>query len=200
MLRSEIKNLTFDRIESLTNNFSFTVGGCRRKYAKSNALCSQQHPKELFSMMTYLKDKNIRSYMEIGLGNCTTVFILDSFFRSLSKHYLETVGLCIRDCSNCFTEYDEPTCRFVMANVVDYDFSLFANQFDFIFIDTNQERASLEITFEKCKNARYVAFHDVSSKRYHYGARSLFKDLETKYESQKWSHSLAGIGLLKIRG
>jgi len=30
MLRSEIKNLTFDRMESLTNNFSFIVGGCRR--------------------------------------------------------------------------------------------------------------------------------------------------------------------------
>ena len=180
----------------LTNNFSFSVAGCR-SYRKNGVLHFQQHPEELISLINTLKDKGINSYMEMGISFCNTFCFMDSFFRMLSPDFEESVGLDIEDKAEILKEYQAkyPTCSFVQTDVLKYEFT---RNFDYIFIDTNQRYKGMKQTFEKClPHARYIGFHDISSHRW--GALRVFKELSKEYEHWSWIKSGAGIGLLKIK-
>lgn len=183
-------------IRELTGNFSFSVAGCR-SYRRPRVLHFQQHPWELLELMNHLKDENINSYMEMGISFCNTFCLMDSFFRTRSPNYEESVGVDIEDKSEILKEYQIKftTCKFVQTNVTQYKFE---RDFDYIFIDTNQRYGNIMETFNLClPHARYIGFHDISARRW--GAQRVFTELSDKYEHWSWSRSGAGIGLLKIK-
>jgi len=184
--------------KDLTDNFSFSVMGCR-SYRKdiSKFLHFQQNPDELIGLIDLLKDKSIKNYMEIGIGFCTNIFFLDSLFRVISGDYQQTVGIDIEDKSELFKEYQVkfPTCSFVKTDVLNYNFD---RDYDYIFIDTNQRYRLMIKTFEKClPHARYIGFHDIANGRW--GAVQLFKELSQKYEHWSWVKSGGGIGVVKVK-
>lgn len=183
--------------KELISNFSFSVSGCRA-YRKANLLHFQQHPDEILGLMDFMKDKSINSYMEIGLGPCNTLFLLDSFFRVLSSDYRQSVGMDIEDKALQFKDYQTkfPTCTFIKTNVINYNID---KDYDYIFIDTNQKYRWMKLTFEKClPHARYIGFHDVVNVRW--GAVALFRELSQKYEHWSWTgRSNAGIGVIKVK-
>jgi len=183
--------------KKLISNFSFSVSGCR-VYRKANLLHFQQHPDEILGLMDFMKDKGINSYMEMGLGSCNTLFLLDSFFRVLSKDYRQSIGMDINDKEQLFKDYQTkfPSCTFILTNVLSYNFD---NDFDYIFIDTNQRYSNMKMTFEKClPHARYIGFHDIANGRW--GAKALFNELSQKYDNWSWiKRSNAGIGVVKVK-
>jgi len=203
MLNTEIYDFIKDNFSKenfkskLLENFRFSVMGCRN-YRKGKNPILQQQPDELLGLINLLKDKNISSYMEIGLGTCNTIFFLDSFFRSMNDDYQETIGIDIEDKSELFKEYQKQfnTCSFLNINILKYSFN---KSFDYIFIDTNQKYKDMEKTFNKCLPyaTKYIGFHDISTSRW--GAKKLFSELSEKYENWSWSKSGAGIGVLKVK-
>jgi hypothetical protein len=174
--------------------FSFSCKGERTRYEDRSKIRIKQSKTETFELYDFLKDKEIESYMEIGLQNGGSFILTTAYLAMLSPEFRLATGLDLENQCDYLVQAN-PDLNFHFCNCLNYEPQ---HDYDFIFIDTNQRYESLKKTFEMYKEHcnKYIAFHDVDSVGIRWGAPRLFAELREQDDHKHFCNSAAGGGLI----
>jgi len=121
-----------------------------------------QFPKEFVAWLMLLRERQVKTYVEIGTSTGGTFYFTDSYLRATVPGYIGAVGFDLRDKLRNFDLYKPvfPATEFYHMN--SKDINLGDRQFDAGFIDARHEEAWVHQDFGKLKNnCRIVGFHDI---------------------------------------
>lgn len=183
---------------SLFNAIAFRCAGSRDN-AKGRFV-AHQCKTEIYKLMMLLKDKDITSYLEIGVENGGNIMVIDSFLRAVSKSFDGSTGVDLRKTQLLDERLSKYCKKYDDFKFVESDCFKFTpeKQYDYIFIDNNLRYNNMKKCFLQYLPfaKRFIGFHDINTGRY--GARKLWAELETEYTTEKFVHSGAGIGIVHI--
>jgi cephalosporin hydroxylase len=177
-----------------------------------------QYPNQLSKLITYLRDKEINSYLEIGVRWGGTFVIMNEVLRTSNPH-IESFANDIIDASEILDKYQN---KFI-GNGFSYlqsssnDVNLFFNlssitpkpqpQIDCVFIDGCHYYWCIKEDYQRALNlgAKYIIFHDIVSQSSP-ASKMAWNDIKKKhkktyeftdqYDSLKGTY--LGIGVVEV--
>jgi hypothetical protein len=174
--------------------FSFSCKGAKNKHRDMTKIRVRQSAAEMRELMDFFNDKDVDSYLELGLEEGGSFFLMSAYLASLRPGGLErATGLDKVNMCDYIKDNNEGKLDFAFMDCLDYQPT---QNYDYIFIDTNQKYRPMKQTYLKYRPYcnKYIGFHDVKDRRY--GAKQLFNELKEKHDHIYIDHSLAGIGVI----
>lgn len=120
-----------------------------------------QSPVEIVDFALYFKDKNIKSYYEVGVSTGGTFLFMDSALRHFNNNYELSFGIDCHSKLRFFQEYKQEHKNIYFEKTKSRKI-LPDRKYDLVFIDAHHSYDSVKKDFDYYKKyANYVAFHDI---------------------------------------
>jgi hypothetical protein len=192
--------------ESLTNKtwlINFLKPYCFYAPKKMNpsSIPTLQFPKEFAEYLIFLSDKNIQTYMEVGVAHGGSWYFTDSFLRAINPNYK---GSQAYDPANSLIDFEPYRIKHktVVFNQISSSSILLKEPIDLCLIDAVHKEKHVWNDFNKVKNhAKYVAFHDIVQ----LGRNTVYKVWnKLKQDYPHWEFidsaagSICGIGVIQL--
>lgn len=157
-----------------------------------------QFPDEMADLLLFLKDKNIKSFLNIGTYNGLTFNFMADYLNLFNEVN------CISIDPILFKINRNPNYNYLRKTSYD----IVGSEFDFVFIDGDHSYRWTKADFENVgKYARYCAFHDIKDKMvretpgYEGGVGRFWDEIKenfcyTEFNCEKKTHEIMGIGLV----
>lgn len=157
-----------------------------------------QFPDELADLLLFLKDKDIKSFLNIGTYNGITFNFMADYLNRFNE------VTCITLDPNPFDFQKNPKYTYIRKT----SHCMVGRPFDFVFIDGDHSYTWTEQDFNNVgRYARYCAFHDIKDKMvretlgYQGGSGQFWDAIKenfcyTEFNSEKKTHEIMGIGVL----
>lgn len=170
---NKIKDFDKDQLcEWLTNEAGVNNG--QHFGAVEGNLELQQIPQEYSQYLTFLKNNQFQSYMNVGIGNGGS-FMVESFIQPSLKRAVAVDNTSygrftnmehINERINWLKENTKISVEFYNMNSQDY-YNNNDEKFDIIFIDGDHEYDGVKLDYENCvgrlNEGGYLVFHDTHS-------------------------------------
>lgn len=212
LTEEEIMDTVFFR-EYILRNFGIMFQTARRKEPFKTAFpdcwggsCMGQYPDEIARLLQFLYNKNITSFLEIGVNRGGTLFTIDSFLRARNPNLI-SVGVDKGDKvvrKHNFNEYKDlhKNITFINQNSREFKPDRF---FDFIFLDGDHSYDGVKFDYENLKdNCKYMAFHDIGDigkvERFWNEIKTQYKYHELFCQDERFNiiEKKLGIGIIEI--
>ena len=215
MIDSKIYNYNYEELVEWLEN----CGSSNPDYfsaKKSGGLKLQQVPYEYAKLLLFFKDKKIKRYLELGIGNGGS-FITNCFFM---QENLET-ALAVDDLSygelirqndieiNSFIENIAPCLpeqaliKFINSNTHTFFQNYKSDKFDCIFIDADHGYEGVKRDYQNSLKhilkGGHIVFHDIASVNCE-GVRRIWQEVKKVHsKSYEFIHGTnCGIGIIEI--
>ncbi len=195
-LEDEFRNgkTVFDK--EIREKLAFRVPGGRD--IRDNKLLVQQHPEEAHCFLEWLRDNNIKNYLEVGVSKGGFLCLVHQYLRSRFDDIF-CHGVDIENNLSDYKEYHSfyPDCVF---EIVDSNWIPDRN-YDFIFIDNNLHFQHMNKELIKLRPfSKYIGLHDIIHGRW--GAKRFWKGHKQKIKDWKVVEEInfdrgPGIGILE---
>jgi len=185
--RANSERLTDEQFlaESIANRFGTKLNRQKLELPRMRmgGVKSKQYPTELaaFLCLLHQERKQLNSYLEIGVENGGTFFIIDSYLRVVCPTYEESLGIDLSDRIHVMglSEYRQrfPTCVFQQVN--SHHFEVPKN-FSCCLIDGDHSYDGVRADYLKLRGhvSRLIAFHDIAYRVKGYGICKLWDELD----------------------
>lgn len=142
-------------------------------------LQSQQNPSELAQWFVFLASKQPKSYMEIGVYECGTFYLTDSYLRAASPDtFMHSLAVDRRLEPGAFKDYQS---KHDVVYMRTRSFRLPVLDFDVALIDALHSEAHARKDFEKVgSGAKVVGFHDILWKQQYNRCAKAYRDIATE--------------------
>ena len=145
---------------------SQSLYGADARYAlptRDNSMGLWQTPLQLAGFLIAVRDKGIRTYLDVGTFNGWTIAIVAAYLKRFGLQRVDSVdvfALCTQATRDLWREYDLPI-TYVLCPAHEI-LERVGAAYDFAFIDANHEYESVKRDFfAYAPLARMVGFHDI---------------------------------------
>jgi len=148
----------------------------------------KQYPDELARLLVYIYNNKhkINSYLEVGIENGGTFFVIDSFLRAVNPKYEGGYGVDVRyrrGSLNMILDYQmaypDSYIKIVHANHV-YEWTV-PKTFDLCFIDAEHRYHAVLRDYTKYKPfSKIMAFHDIALPMREKSTSDLWEEIKTE--------------------
>jgi cephalosporin hydroxylase len=168
-------------------------------YKKLNGYCVYQHPLQLSALLEWLEDKDIKSYLEIGVFFGGTFRYIVEFLKSKNPDTL-CIGVDIKAPTNQIKEMiAKEAVHFLQGNttkgstVDKVEDLLEGHPLDLCFIDGNHNYSVIVNDWVKYgQYAKYCLFHDIYARNVPDVARFWNEFIKPKYKTMEFDQTYEG--------
>lgn len=154
----------------------------------------EQNSEELEQLCRFIDEKDILTYLEIGIAHGRLLSFMTREMRLIGK------GITLdkmdgHDGLNVIYGRSQ-------SNKIKQEFE--GCRFDLIFVDGDHSYGGVSSDYENFKDkCKYMAFHDILGLRQCEGVKQFWKEIKKEYEGRYWEFiggtNPSGIGVLKIK-
>lgn len=141
-----------------------------------------QTPSQLVPFLLALREKKIKTYLDIGTFTGWTTTIIAAYLTRFGLEHVDAVDiyqLCTPDTQDLWKEYDLPITYIVRAPSTIQD--AIRDHYDFVFVDGNHEYDGVKHDFLAYRHTtNMMAFHDIND-HFCTGVVALWKELRETY-------------------
>lgn len=162
-----------------------------------------QTPVQLAAYLSFIGQKELKTYLDIGTFNGWTITIVASYLSRLGIEHIDAFDifdvLSLVPCApKLWEKYNLPVYQTA-------DISLLSTSYDLVFIDGDHAYDKVCADFEKYKNCKVVAFHDIND-LFCTGVTRLWAEVKKEvaasatiheFTSHPNDHQIMGIGVVE---
>jgi hypothetical protein len=125
-----------DTEDVMREYFSFSCKGSKRQYRDRTKIRIKQSFEEVIELFEFLNDKDIKSYLEVGIQQGGSYFLTTGYLSSLQSNIIRATGLDRYNECQYMIDHNKGKMEFVFEDCLAYEPQ---GTYDYIFIDTNQK-------------------------------------------------------------
>lgn len=136
----------------------------RRMGWRGSRLRIIQFPEEFASLLCFMVEKRVKSYIEIGVSSGGAFYFADAYLRAVFPDYGRSVGVDLINKIRYLKEYQavHPQLEFRHMSSKDLRLEAAGERYDMAFVDARHLEKWVLWDFDKVRRvSRYVAFHDI---------------------------------------
>ena len=203
---SKIRKLNKDELYTWLKNEAGVNNG-NHFGAYEGGIELQQIPEEYVEYLTFLRNKNFNSYMNVGIGNCgsfmTEVYIQEGLKRAVAvdnTSYGQFTNMeRINERFQWIRDNTELILDFYNMDSIDY-YKNNNEKFDIIFIDGDHSYEGVKLDYENClpilNDGGYIVLHDINSGGCP-GVVRLWNEIKNENSLEFIKSNSCGIGIWK---
>lgn len=128
-------------------------------------LNAMQEPYELAAFLIFLKQRQVKTYVELGTCYGGTLYVVDSYLRANVPGFRYSAGCDVARFPDWWDIYKRefPQTQFQKCRISEFKW---AEKVDAVLVDGNHHHRAVNEDYQSASEwARYIAFHDIAGKR-----------------------------------